>query len=801
MTAIGTPGAQLAPDLSGWQPVNPYAAPREKDPHRRVEIEIAAAVIVAVLLARRYLAAEKPQTPTLREQADRAWRKAAPTWLRFAIPAITQAYRLGKVEGLGDDEILALATDYANHVGDYINTTSADALAEGMNTQLSAKWNENLAWARASAAYGLDKRDMRAYLAGLMRQNTMGADPVPTTARMVIDKAMMARANRIGVTEAANAEQTGPALAWLWLYRQGRLPPDSAKQWLLGPREHHCPICLQLNKQLVRPDQPFTISGGAKFWSPLAHPNCDCHLRLYTPVAKAADVAGICLVAADTGRVLMIQRENDPKDPAGGMWEFAGGHVEASESLLDGAKREWEEEVHQRLPGDARLTSQWHSGVYTGFVLKTAHEASVQPHRRGRVVNPDDPHRHAVEAIAWWDPGHLARNPAVRPELRDSLRDMRNAVRVTLHKAYDPREKREPKGSPHGGRWTKVEQREAERPSAPQTEEPNPFAPTGGPDPFAATANPFASTANPFAATVNPFTPTTDQPNPFTATPAGKPFMPAPRRTLTRQLIVLPRPPRPPDEPAPGRAWLYLPLAHVGDYYHDHGEAVGHTIDFGRIRRYMADVRHNHNPIRLQAGGDEWDVVTPLEVSESDWNNLVLPSALPLFHEAYNHPDRYADSLSSAEWAEVSQRAGVTPDVVEDLVAEGAYDEADEAVRSSALEAFADYMTWWHSEELGTVAFTDENNNPVEVDGQQFRGLLEKTIGVDNIDDYQIPEILGFYHGLAASDSPDDLRGNYNIPYGGYRSALHEFGNQTPPGLIGLSDYVVQPDIPPRGGT
>jgi 8-oxo-dGTP pyrophosphatase MutT (NUDIX family) len=133
-------------------------------------------------------------------------------------------------------------------------------------------------------------------------------------------------------------------------------------------------------------------------------------------------VAGLAVQAADTGRVLMLQRALDPEDPAAGMWEFPGGHLEEGESPLRGAWREWAEEVHA-IPPPGVTTGTWESpdGVYQGIVWTVDSEDCVPLLDRDQVTNPDDPDGDQVEAIAWWDPAQLAGNPAVRPELLASL--------------------------------------------------------------------------------------------------------------------------------------------------------------------------------------------------------------------------------------------------------------------------------------------------------------------------------------------------------------------------------------------
>jgi broad specificity phosphatase PhoE/8-oxo-dGTP pyrophosphatase MutT (NUDIX family) len=144
-----------------------------------------------------------------------------------------------------------------------------------------------------------------------------------------------------------------------------------------------------------------------------------------TLVGKADEVraAGIAVRAADTGRVLMLQRSTaQGRDPNAGTWEFPGGRLNDGEHPHDGARREWQEEMGVRLP-KGRHAGSWRSGVYQGFVHEVPSEASVRLNLDGedrRVTNPDDPDGDNAEVAAWWHPDHLRHMRALRPELRAS---------------------------------------------------------------------------------------------------------------------------------------------------------------------------------------------------------------------------------------------------------------------------------------------------------------------------------------------------------------------------------------------
>lgn len=140
--------------------------------------------------------------------------------------------------------------------------------------------------------------------------------------------------------------------------------------------------------------------------------------------SHAPSVAGVALKAADTGRVLMLQRGlEDKKDPAAGTWEFPGGHIEPGDKTsLHGAMREWEEEVGQPFPDGGVVHHVWTSpnGVYQGHVVVIPAERDLTMHDGRVMTNPDDPHGDHAEQAAWWQVEHARKNPALRPEVKQN---------------------------------------------------------------------------------------------------------------------------------------------------------------------------------------------------------------------------------------------------------------------------------------------------------------------------------------------------------------------------------------------
>lgn len=127
-------------------------------------------------------------------------------------------------------------------------------------------------------------------------------------------------------------------------------------------------------------------------------------------------VGGLVVRAADTGRVLMIQRSLDEDDPAAGTWEFPGGHMDGNESPWEAAWREWQEETGCAVP-DGEPCGTWTVGLYQGFIWEIPSESDLPINLSGgRILNPDDPDGDCIETCSWWNPLEAQANPALRAE-------------------------------------------------------------------------------------------------------------------------------------------------------------------------------------------------------------------------------------------------------------------------------------------------------------------------------------------------------------------------------------------------
>ena len=168
--------------------------------------------------------------------------------------------------------------------------------------------------------------------------------------------------------------------------------------------------------------------------------------------------AGLAVVARDTGRAVLLRRADDPDDPAAGMWEFPGGHLEGDETPKQAAYREWQEETGILLPyvqwePDVSWTAS--NGIYQGFVWLIDSEADINLSARD-VINPDDPDGDVTEALRWVSRQELAAADGLRAELAADM----TAVLISIENALaQPAEKAaNPKGRKRGRPGSRYEQ-------------------------------------------------------------------------------------------------------------------------------------------------------------------------------------------------------------------------------------------------------------------------------------------------------------------------------------------------------
>lgn len=142
-------------------------------------------------------------------------------------------------------------------------------------------------------------------------------------------------------------------------------------------------------------------------------------------VSGGIGFAGIALQAADTGRVLMLQRSlADSEDPNAGLWEFPGGGLDPGEDPMAGALREFGEEIGVPVPEDAEEGASWDlppdAPKYRLYLMTIPSESAIDT-QSNEVQNPDDPRGLDPESTAFWEPDHIT-GECIRPEVLETMK-------------------------------------------------------------------------------------------------------------------------------------------------------------------------------------------------------------------------------------------------------------------------------------------------------------------------------------------------------------------------------------------
>lgn len=270
------------PALTGITPVEV-----QEDESHVVEIGIG---LAAAYLAYRWwvkprLAEHHPRTPEESRAAARSVvGEARHAWDAFARPAATAAYLAAGGDKVPYPVVDRLAQAFASELGDYVDATSVDALVDGFTAQIANGWGEGISWMRASEGFGLDGRQMRSYLSGLMARDRVkySGDPIPPGVAKKVEAAALARADLLGMNESRKAVQMGKNMVWLAMAAQGDLPPGTMKKWVTAHDERVCAVCGPLDQVTIPLHRQFE-SSGQRFHAPVVHPNCRCNLEIVYP--------------------------------------------------------------------------------------------------------------------------------------------------------------------------------------------------------------------------------------------------------------------------------------------------------------------------------------------------------------------------------------------------------------------------------------------------------------------------------------------------------------------------------------
>ena len=252
-----------------------------------IALGISAGVVVTRQVVQHRLANASPKSAKeAKAAAEKVWGATKGVWKTTVLPAIVDAYKYGAgAVTIPQPELEKLAVIYAMDLGEYLNTTSVDAMVNGFSAQLNAGANPDVAWQRSTAGYGLDDRQTRRYITQLTEVSRNKYEPmaVPEGAQQALDKAVLERADRLGVNEAYKATQMGRNTVWSYMEKTGKITQGAKKRWITAHDELVCPVCAPLDKVEVPLSEPF-VTNGMKIYAPGVHPNCRCEIVLINSI-------------------------------------------------------------------------------------------------------------------------------------------------------------------------------------------------------------------------------------------------------------------------------------------------------------------------------------------------------------------------------------------------------------------------------------------------------------------------------------------------------------------------------------
>ena len=238
----------------------------------------------------------EPTHAQLLRAADVAWQVVFWRYRKISAPVMADAYiRAYRAAGAGDvpmSVIYDLADKHAEKIGDYFQSSSRDALAEGFNTLVNRRVPAKAAADKVLDAYGLTPRQMRGFTSNkqfAVPVESISPFDVKARARAYIDRSFTQRVRKLARQEEHNIDQQAQQFAWMWMQDKGKLSPKAQKLWITAKDERVCPVCGPLHGKKVGLNDQFVTPHG-QFWTPGLHPNCRCQIRLIeNRFSKAVD--------------------------------------------------------------------------------------------------------------------------------------------------------------------------------------------------------------------------------------------------------------------------------------------------------------------------------------------------------------------------------------------------------------------------------------------------------------------------------------------------------------------------------
>ena len=257
---------------------------------------IKAAILQYRLYAIRHMKENLVTAPLINDEAIRAsletaWATFSPVFGRSVGPMIAETYikafRNAHKGTVPISMIYQLADEHADRMGRYFNETSADALVIGFNTYVNRKVPQKAALERVVDAYGMTPRQMSGFTSAIALQpqevKSGVAQRIGQKIKQYIGASISQRLKIFSGQEEHNIEEQAKQVAWMWLEKEGRIPANAEKMWLTAKDERVCTTCGPLHGRKVGLRDTFRLQSGLTVYTPGAHVNCRCEIRLMVP--------------------------------------------------------------------------------------------------------------------------------------------------------------------------------------------------------------------------------------------------------------------------------------------------------------------------------------------------------------------------------------------------------------------------------------------------------------------------------------------------------------------------------------
>ena len=161
-----------------------------------------------------------------------------------------------------------------------------DAFNEGIDVKSTAKRIKNVVglhprWADAVTTY--EKKEFARLVQSGMKEATARTRSIERSTRYS-DSLKSKRATMIARTEIQIAQNEGRQEGWNQAAEQGYVDAESQKMWIIAQDERTCPICIELDGEIVSWDGVFSSGDETPG---RVHPNCRCTMVIIPPERRS----------------------------------------------------------------------------------------------------------------------------------------------------------------------------------------------------------------------------------------------------------------------------------------------------------------------------------------------------------------------------------------------------------------------------------------------------------------------------------------------------------------------------------